>query len=1006
MRRRRNSPANRLVVEALECRVLLSADDGFHAEQARARLAGVRVTPAVEVRGLSERATSPVGLTPAQIRGAYGLGPFGASPITFKGIQGDGAGQTVAIIVAYHHPNALADLQTFSARFGLPAPNLTVVNQQGNPSPLPGVEPDNNPFDELRSVWSLEASLDLQAIHAIAPRANLVLVECNSVQASDVLSDGVAAARNLPGVSVVSMSLGTEELDYYNSLDGDYTTPLGHTGVTFVVATGDTGGVNTWPAISQNVVGVGGTTLNVSGNSYVSEAGWGGSGGGIAKYHYQPQFQSAAFASPQRTNPDVSALADPETGLAMLDTYNFPTSPWIQVAGTSLATPVWAGMLAIANQGRVISGLTTLDGASQTLPLLYGLPANHFHDVTTGNTTFAAGPGYDLVTGRGSPVGNLLIPALASAAAPMPRADLEPVIPDGGWSAPLVLSTTPDVFTDPAMIVPGQTGYLNAGRVNPGAIGPTPPFTMNYRFNGFDLAPFFGNPTSTGLNVNGISSDTNLNVGVMPNAVVELKQIIDVTNAIAENTETDNIYIRTYFIDNSANTNFVVRGAGANLQVLRNGQLVYAPLKSAIHGYCFYLSGSGQNLTIDLSNGDPLPQQGIVANSTGGTLTITGSAGADEIFLEPTQLRLGSQDVPSKHAGWTAITVNGGGGTDTLYLGGTSGNDSASINASQLNLNGRPITYGALEQLSVFLGDGNDTLTQTAQPGTTLTFDADPPDTLNVNAGFFAFAPGATFGGGPSVNVASGAGLLLEGDQHLRSLQLNGGIATTAANGAAVLILNAISASGGGRLNLSNNALIVDYTGPSPLAAVRNLLVSGRSGGTWNGNGINSSAAAIMVGTALGYGESAAILGVGGGSFAGQNVDGSAVLIRYTRLGDTDLDRDVDLSDLGNMASSFGVASGKFWNNGDLDFDGDVDLNDLGSLATYFSTTFAVAKAQTPAVTLSAPMASGQRGIVSRRQAFMAGLGGPLISDHSSRNDQDFLVAPRPNLKLISTTPT
>src|SRR5688572_17895852 len=200
MRGRRNSAVSQLLAESLECRVLLSGWDALRPDQARA-LADVRVNPAIEFRARSPRDTSPVGLTPAQIRGAYGLGPVGANPITFNGIQGDGSGQTVAVIVAYHHPNALADLQTFSAQFGLPAPDLTVVNQQGNLSPLPGAEPEDLRPDGFKSIWSLEASLDLQAIHAIAPRAKLVLIECDSDLAFDPLIAGVTAARNFPGVS-------------------------------------------------------------------------------------------------------------------------------------------------------------------------------------------------------------------------------------------------------------------------------------------------------------------------------------------------------------------------------------------------------------------------------------------------------------------------------------------------------------------------------------------------------------------------------------------------------------------------------------------------------------------------------------------------------------------------------------------------------------------------------------------------------------------------------------
>ena len=101
--------------------------------------------------------------------------------------------------------------------------------------------------------------------------------------------------------------------------------------------------------------------------------------------------------------------ADPNSGVYVLDSYD---GGWFEVGGTSLATPMWAGLVAIANQGRSLLGESSLNGAAQTpLPTLYQLPSSDFHDVTTGsNGTYSAGTGYDLVTGLGSPIANLLVP--------------------------------------------------------------------------------------------------------------------------------------------------------------------------------------------------------------------------------------------------------------------------------------------------------------------------------------------------------------------------------------------------------------------------------------------------------------------------------------------------------------------------------------------------------------------------------------------------------------------
>ena len=103
--------------------------------------------------------------------------------------------------------------------------------------------------------------------------------------------------------------------------------------------------------------------------------------------------------------------ADPNSGVAVYDSYDYGSStPWVQVGGTSLSSPCWAGLIAIADQLRVAEGLTPMDGPSQTLPILYGMQAGDFHDITVGNNGYAAGPGYDMVTGIGSPVANNLVP--------------------------------------------------------------------------------------------------------------------------------------------------------------------------------------------------------------------------------------------------------------------------------------------------------------------------------------------------------------------------------------------------------------------------------------------------------------------------------------------------------------------------------------------------------------------------------------------------------------------
>ena len=205
------------------------------------------------------------------------------------------------------------------------------------------------------------------------------------------------------------------------------TTPSqGHTGITFLAASGDAGAPGGYPAYSPDVVAVGGTSLTLSGGNYGSEAGWSGSGGGISQYESQPSYQQGLVihnggntvnASGMRTIPDVASDANPNTGVAVYDSYNGGSSPWYQVGGTSVATPCWAGLIALADQIRVSAGQTNLSGPTQTLPALYSLPAGDFHDITSGTSTgspnYTAAAGYDLVTGLGTPRANLLVPDLA-----------------------------------------------------------------------------------------------------------------------------------------------------------------------------------------------------------------------------------------------------------------------------------------------------------------------------------------------------------------------------------------------------------------------------------------------------------------------------------------------------------------------------------------------------------------------------------------------------------------
>ena len=243
-------------------------------------------------------------------------------------ITGNGAGQTIAIVDAYNDPTIAGDLATFDNTFGLaPPPGLTVVNQLGKSPPL-----------TTDSGWAIETSLDVEWAHAMAPSANILLVEANSASLANLLTAVSTAAHgnvNNSPVTVVSMSWGSGEFLGETSYDSTFNVP----GVTFVAASGDSGAPGLWPAFSPNVLAVGGTTLTVNSTSgaWVSETAWSGSGGGVSRYEALPSYQkSFGIVASGRVTPDVSFDANPSTGYYVYDSVPYQGyTGWWDVGGTS-----------------------------------------------------------------------------------------------------------------------------------------------------------------------------------------------------------------------------------------------------------------------------------------------------------------------------------------------------------------------------------------------------------------------------------------------------------------------------------------------------------------------------------------------------------------------------------------------------------------------------------------------------------------------------------------------
>ncbi len=307
--------------------------------------------------------------------------------------------------------NLASDIAGFDSQFSLPTPTVTTVAVTVN-----GIAPVNATSGDN---WALETDLDVEYAHALAPGAKIDVFETpNSLTG---LLGGVLYAADYSQVRVISCSWGANEFSGESSYDYIFTTPASHVPVAFVAGSGDTPASGPqYHASSPNVVAVGGTML--SGGTSGTEEWWAngssGSEGGVSAQEGFPTFQDAVDAnrtagsgavnpynSSGRITPDVAMLA---SSVSVYDITNNSTSaPWSTgVQGTSLSSPLFAAVVALADDGRkaYASQNDTLDGPQVLLPSLYGLHVNgrasDFNDIESSS---GSGPGFDEVTGLGTP---------------------------------------------------------------------------------------------------------------------------------------------------------------------------------------------------------------------------------------------------------------------------------------------------------------------------------------------------------------------------------------------------------------------------------------------------------------------------------------------------------------------------------------------------------------------------------------------------------------------------
>jgi subtilase family serine protease len=316
----------------------------------------------------------PSGYGPNDLRSAYN-------------ITGNGT-TTIAIVDAYGYPNAESDLATYRAQYGLPACTTAngcfkKVNQNGVQGSYPATD----------TGWSQEQALDVDMASAMCSGCKIVLVQATTASYAN-LAQAVRTAAAMPGVTVISNSYGGSEAGT-TSYEASYNQP----GKAVTVSTGDSGYGVQFPASSPHVIAVGGTHLVRASNSRGwSETAWSSGGSGCSTVYAKPSFQSDPLCT-ARMEADVSAVGDPNTGVAVYGPTTRRASGWLVFGGTSVSAPLIGGIYGV-------TGHTPTGAAS-----IYANTAS-LNDVTSGTngscggTYFCtAGVGYDGPTGNGTPNG-------------------------------------------------------------------------------------------------------------------------------------------------------------------------------------------------------------------------------------------------------------------------------------------------------------------------------------------------------------------------------------------------------------------------------------------------------------------------------------------------------------------------------------------------------------------------------------------------------------------------
>jgi subtilase family serine protease len=348
------------------------------------------------------------GYSPQQIRRAYEI----------DRLRFDGAGETIAIVSAYDAPTVGNDLQFFSRRYNLPLP------REAGRSSCTATSTRHPCFERIaladaltyQEEWALDSTMAVEWAHAVAPRADIVLVLAERASFDSLLSGvDLAVAR---GASVVVMDWSSPEFAGEINYDGHFQRP----GVSFVAAAGDRPGVVGYPAASPWVLAVGGTTLQLAPDGAIrQEQPWPGSGWGTSEHEraLPHQIARSCAAASGRAVPDVAYSADPRLGYAVyVSSARYGIDGWFRLGGTSAGAPQWAGLLALAHQASVGQNSVPFDALTRLYALADRAPSDPAFRQVVGDgmlrpcsvTRIAAR--FASMTGLGSPIADRLVTLL------------------------------------------------------------------------------------------------------------------------------------------------------------------------------------------------------------------------------------------------------------------------------------------------------------------------------------------------------------------------------------------------------------------------------------------------------------------------------------------------------------------------------------------------------------------------------------------------------------------